>query len=350
MSNSVPVPSSPPRRWLRWCLSAVIVVLVIIIAVTLWLWVCLKRPVGAGSAQVVVVARGESFGRVARELESRRLIRSARALSLAARMNGAWRKIQFGEYRVLPSWNALEILDLLISGKVILHKVTIPEGFTINKIAAVLAKRGLAEPQSFRSLALHNAAQFSLPFRLPGASLEGYLFPDTYYFERYRSSSDLINRMLMRFNQRIWRGMLAARSGAALRMSAHQLVTLASLVEGEARKPQERRVIAGVMMNRLRAGKRLECDATIQYALGEHKTRLLFVDLKVDSPYNTYLHAGLPPGPINNPGAAAIDAALHPQPSPYYYYVARPDGSHIFSRTLQEHLAAIARLKAAGLR
>ena len=345
-----PAPAPPRRRWWKIVLLAAAGLLLIVIIAAAWLLVALKRPVGQGPAQVVVVEQGAAFGQVARDLEARGLIRSARALSLAARANGAGGRIRFGEYRLSPQMSALEMLDWLARGKVLLHKVTIPEGFTISRIADVLGRNGLADSRAFRTAALNGGQQLRVPFRVPTSSLEGYLFPDTYYLERYRSADDLVRRMLVRFYERVWLKMRTPRAADVQHLSVHQVVTLASLVEGEARRPQERGLIAGVLMNRLRVGQRLECDATVLYAMGYHKSRLTFADLKVESPYNTYLHAGLPPGPINNPGAAAIEAALHPQASPFFYYVARPDGSHIFSRTLSEHLAAIARLKRAGLR
>ncbi len=172
---------------------------------------------------------------------------------------------------------------------------------------------------------------------LPSTGLEGYLFPDTYRVRHGAPGGEIAGQMLRRFDEVVWRG-LFHEHGTYQGRSVNDIIILASLVEAEAKRDSERAVIAGVLMNRLRLGQRLECDATIQYALGkDRKQKLLYKDLEIESEYNTYKHAGLPPGPICNPGKASIEAAMNPAAVPYLYYVARPDGSHCFSRTLAEH-------------
>jgi len=180
-------------------------------------------------------------------------------------------------------------------------------------------------------------------FAPAGESLEGYLLPETYEFAYGTAAEDLVRRMVEELDRQFVKP--NADAIAASKLSLHEIVTLASLVEREAKVAADRAKIAGVLTNRLSRGMKLQCDATVQYALGEHKPRLTFADLKVDSPYNTYLHAGLPPGPIACPGIASLRAALQPERTDALFYVARPDGSHVFTRTYEEHLAAIAQIR-----
>jgi UPF0755 protein len=174
-------------------------------------------------------------------------------------------------------------------------------------------------------------------------TLEGYLFPDTYTFAKGTSARAVVRTMLDRF-EAVWRDDWTARL-AVLGITRHEAVTMASLVEKEARIADERPTIAAVYWNRVRVGMRLQADPTVQYALPEHVDRLLFVHLEVDSPYNTYRYDGLPPGPIASPGASSLAAALHPADVPYLFFVAHPDGHHEFRRTFQEHQQAIAMVR-----
>jgi len=276
---------------------------------------------------------------VAGRLERQGLIRSAFTFRLAARLGGRWPQVKQGTYLVRPGMSALRILDLFTSGRVEQLRLTVPEGWTVRDIGLLLHQRGIGDGSP---LTRQDAPRVPAGLPLPAdGRLEGYLFPDTYFTPTGAPARQfLAERMLARLDELVWRGLLGGRPAPDGR-SLHQVLTLASLVEAEAKLPRERPLIAGVLASRLRAGRRLECDATVQYALGEARRRLTYDDLEVDSPYNTYRHAGLPPGPICNPGLASIRAALHPTPVPYLYYVARPDGSHVFTRSYQEHLAAI---------
>jgi UPF0755 protein len=237
----------------------------------------------------------------------------------------------------------LRVVDVLARGEVVLHAVTIPEGFTAEQIVRTLAGRGLGDPARLRALTRNGAGQFAYDFvrRIPGGSLEGYLFPDTYYLPRFLDEREVVDRFLAQFTQVVlplWREAGAGRT-------VHEIITIASMIEREAKTTGDRPLIAGVLYNRLARGWRLEVDATVLYALGAHKSIVTFEDLKVNSRYNTYLYAGLPPGPIANPGLGAIRAALRPARTDYLFYVARPDGSHAFSRTLAEHLANVRRYR-----
>ncbi|MBI3976167.1 MAG: endolytic transglycosylase MltG [Armatimonadetes bacterium] len=297
------------------------------------------RPVaGEAPAQIVTIPRGASVQGIATLLHGAGLIRSPAAFAAAARLRGVGSRLQSGEYALSPAMSTLEILDRLASGQVLLHRLTVPEGYTAAQIAGALAARGLAEREAFLRLARAGGGRFSLPWLEGRDDLEGYLFPDTYLLPRGLPVDQIVARLLARFEERVTPDL---RRGEGL--SLHEAVIIASMVEREARLAAERPVIAGVITNRLRRGWPLEIDATVLYALGRTSGELTVADLQVDSPYNTYRRTGLPPGPISNPGLAAITAARHPAATPYLFYVLRPDGSHAFSRTFQEHQQAIRR-------
>jgi UPF0755 protein len=298
---------------------------------------------------VVDIRPGATTDEVTALLRGKGLLRNALAFRIGARLSGDGSRIKQGEYALSPTMSGARILRALVAGESIRHRFTVPEGASIKGIARALREQGLSDPDAFETAAREGAADFATEFPKPTDSLEGYLFPDTYELDRHLPPDRLVTMMLEQFDRVVWRDI--AKRGANLRgRSLHTIITLASLVEGEAKRPQERATIAGVLWNRLSQGRPLQCDATVQYALGDHKQRLTFDDLAVESPYNTYLHVGLPPGPINNPGRESIEAALNPAAVPYLYYVARADGSHVFTRTYQEHLRAIEHLRALGER
>ncbi len=304
------------------------------------------RPVGGdGAVRTVVIPPGTSTWHIGDRLARAGLVRSPRALIVAARVRGAAGGLRHGEYTFSPSQNALEIVDVLVRGEGILHRVTVPEGYTVRQIADALAAAGLVDRERFLDLALRQGRSLARATLsdLPIDSLEGYLFPDTYHLQRGLDEAAIVGHLLDRLDAAVGRDLRAAARARGLGL--HQLLTVASMVEREAQVPQERPVIAGVIYNRLDRGLRLEIDATVLYALGRHKEALSAADLAVDSPYNTYRYSGLPPGPIANPGLASIRASAAPQKTPYLYYVLRPDGGHHFSRTYQEHLDAIRRYR-----
>jgi UPF0755 protein len=301
-------------------------------------------PVDPGGAERIVIIRPGSTAReIGLRLEGAGIVRSASHFELAARARGVAHRLQEGEYRLSPSMPLLRVVDALARGEVVLHPVTIPEGFTAEQVVRALARAGLGDPGRLRTLVRDGAGQFSFDFleAVPRGSLEGYLFPETYLLPRFLGEREVIRRFLTEFDRLV----IPAWREAGMPRPLHEIVTVASMVEREARVPGDRALIAGVIYNRLARGWRLEVDATVLYALGEHKAVATYQDLKVDSPYNTYLHAGLPPGPIANPGLGAIRAALRPARTEFFFYVARPDGSHAFSRTLSEHLANVRRYR-----
>jgi len=302
-------------------------------------------PMGSGPPLLVSVDPGDSVSEVASKLWARGLIRDRNALIAAAYVTGKWRCIQAGRHELDAGMSALDMLDALCRGsRTAWHWVTIPEGYDLRQIAAKMEEERLGSAREFLAAA-QSPGRFELGFPPPQGSLEGYLFPDTYRVDSGKSEEEIIGQMIGRFEDVVWKGLFAVspeHDGRSLR----DILILASMVEWEAQLDEERPKIAGVLLNRLNRGQKLECDATVQYALGEgRKSRLMYDDLTIESDYNTYQQAGLPPGPICNPGEASIQAAMDPAKVPYLYYVARLDGSHVFSKTFAEHQAAIARVR-----
>lgn len=295
---------------------------------------------GAGTTRVVIPP-GTTFRAAADSLERNGVIGSARLFRIYASLTGQDRRIRAGTYLMTRgmSWN--EVVSALTQGTGLIRTVTVPEGMSIAGIAPLLARSLGVEPESVLVAARDSALRQRLD--VPTPTLEGYLFPDTYSFADGTTARTAVQTMVKRFEQ-VWEPAWTARL-QEIAMSRHDVVTLASIVEKEARLPQERPVIAAVYLNRLRIGMRLQADPTVQYARGQHAARLFYKDLLVDSPYNTYRHAGLPPGPIASPGRASIVAALYPAAVPYKFFVAHPDGHHEFHVDYRSHARAVAQLR-----
>ncbi len=282
-----------------------------------------------------VVPSGASLQQVSDTLSSRGIVRFPALFRLYVRMKGADSHIKAGTYELGQSSKWSETLDVLVSGRVVTLAFTIPEGWTIIQIAERLAPIVEDSAEAISQRLLDTALTDSLG--APGPTLEGYLFPETYRFAA-GVPVELVAAELFQSYRNFWSRGRRERLDS-IGMSEREIVTLASIVQAEARWVDEMPIIAAVYHNRLKRGMRLQADPTVQYALDSRKTRLLFQDIEAvaDHPYNTYTHAGLPPGPIGSPGAAAIDASLNPAQVPFLYFVARDDGRHEFSRTLVEH-------------
>jgi len=313
-----------------------------------YLWTLSPVAAGQNTGKTIIrVAPGASLNDIAALLKTHGCLRSVLAFRLHAVVTGQASKLKSGTYEASPTMSTPQLIAMLAAGRQATVTVTIPEGFTLAQIAQRLADAGLADEEPFQAAATAQAVADILQVKLPEevCSAEGYLFPETYRFTLGTAPEALVRRMLAEFEKRfitqLWEPLPAEQRWG----SVHQIVTLASLVEGEAKLDSERALIAGVLKNRLERGMRLECDATVQYALGKHHQRLTYTDLQIDSPYNTYRYTGLPPGPISNPGLDCLRAALKPAQTEYLFYVARGDGSHIFSRTYHEHLAAIRQVR-----
>ena len=307
-----------------------------------------EAPAGAGAgarAPVYLdVPRGAPLREVADRLARAGLVRNPALVTLVGRIVGPDRHIKAGEYAIRPGTGVLDLLGLLRRGMSSLDQVTIPEGLTARETARLLYAHAGVDTVAFLRLVRDPA--FAASLEVPAASLEGYLFPETYAVLRGSRAEDVV-RLMVSHGVRVLHEELS-RVSSPPPYTAHEIVTLASIVEAEAHDPRERARIAAVYYNRLHHGMRLQADPTVAYALGRRPDRILLRDLEVDSPYNTYRNYGLPPGPICNPGRAALEATLAPEPGTRaLYFVARGDGTHQFSATLREHERAIARIRGA---
>ena len=309
-------------------------------ALTLVLGACGGMSEGEGDKIRVEVPRGASMSQVADSLAAHDIVDGAFAFRLYARFKGKAGSIKAGtyEFRRGAGWDRL--LDDLANGRVVNDRLVIPEGWDIRRIAPGLADIAGVPEDSVQTMLFDT----SMPgrFGVPGPTLEGYLFPATYTFPVNAPLDSLVARIVARYRD-VWTPERRARADS-MGMSEREVITLASIVEAEARRPEELRTISAVYHNRLRRNYPLQADPTVQYALGERQARLLYahIDSSAENPYNTYRRPGLPPGPIGSPGEAAIDAALDPDTVSYFFFVARPDGSHVFTRTFAEHQRAVA--------
>ena len=352
MPNTRPKTSltNAPRRVRR---SASLLVLLLVAALTVAGGVlgtlALMAPVSGNAkapAVLVSIPPGKSARQIGEILAKNHLIRNPLAFVFASRLDHLSGEMHAGRYLLSPAMPPRQIAALMALGETAGNTITVPEGFTLKQIARRLGSAGLCSESEFLTLATTEGRSFHVDrWTPPEASLEGYLFPDTYTVPKGASAREIIEQMLQSFHARVIvpYGARMARAPGGLA----DTITLASLVEREAETDSDRPLIAAVYRNRLALGMRLQCDATVQYALPQHKSRLFYSDLRVDSAYNTYKHAGLPPTPIACPGLPSIEAALHPASVEFLFYVAGPDGRHhIFSRTLAEQSAAIARVRA----
>jgi UPF0755 protein len=289
----------------------------------------------------VVVPRGSNLRVAAESLHKAHVIRNVTLFRIYGMLKGRDRSIRPGTYLVQPSMSWGQLLDVLHSGKGIEPSITIPEGWGLVQIAPQLA-RVLHVPLDSVQAAVRDTALLHA-LDIPTPTLEGYLFPDTYVVPEGTSPRQAVRLMVNRFQQvwqPAWDSVLQKRA-----MSRNDVMALAAIVEKEARLPEERPVIAAVYMNRVKAGMLLQADPTVQYAIGHHVARVLYRDLEIDSPYNTYKYTGLPPGPIASPGKPSIIAALNPATVPYRYFVAHPDGHHEFTVTFAQHVEAVKRAR-----
>ncbi|HYU53347.1 MAG TPA: endolytic transglycosylase MltG, partial [Gemmatimonadaceae bacterium] len=312
-----------------------------LVAVCVLAAACTGQPRGAPTR--VIVPRGATFGQAADSLARAGIVGSPRLFRLYGRITGGDRNIKPGTYLLKHGTPWTDIVSALNGGHGLVNTITIPEGYTLAEIAPRLA-RTLKVPVESVQVAFRDTAMIAR-LDIPNPTLEGYVFPDTYAFPVGTTARQAVREMVYAFERR-WKPEYDS-SLVDLNINRNDLVTMASIVEKEARVPEERPVIAAVYYNRLRRGMLLQADPTIQYALGHHVGRVLYKDLAVESPYNTYIHKGLPPGPVASPGAASLKAAANPANVPYLYFVATPDGHHEFRMTLEQHTNAVRQVRAA---
>lgn len=292
-----------------------------------------------------IVRNGESAYQVADHLYDEGIIKNSRVLKIAFRLLYSSEEMQSGKYKFSTDMSGFTILKDLVSGKGKSYVIiTIPEGYTVDQIADLLEKKLIGSGENFKNLAKTTKNPFlnDEPSSDVIYPLEGYLFPDTYHlYLEQPAEEELISAMLENFDIKT----KDLRADLESNMTSEEWVILASLVEREVRKQDEQEIVIGIFWKRLQIDMALQSCASIQYILGEQKPELTIADTQISSPYNTYLHSGLTPGPVSNPGLAALRASLHPKETEELFFVARPDGSHIFSKTYKEHLAAIQSLE-----
>lgn len=298
----------------------------------IWLLV-MQRPLGDGQRVYgLTVPKGAGFAQIAQDLERQQIIRSALHFRIVGRLRGLDRRMQPGDYRLTNAMKPGEILEKMASGVTDARKFPVPEGYSMFQVAELAEKQGLFTRDSF--LQVCRDKQLLAELGINAQSVEGYLFPGTYLVGFQMDARGLVAEMVREFRHRT-AGL--EQQIASSGMSLHQVVTLASMVEKEAVVPEEKPLIASVFRNRIKLGMPLQSDPTAIYGVRAFGGTVTKQDLQRQSPYNTYRVKGLPPGPIGNPGMDAIKSVLQPARTDYLYFVARKDGTHQFSRTLQEH-------------
>ena len=297
------------------------------------------RPASQDSRSITFeVQPGMTLKQVTLELFNQRLILSPSAFQAIAYIQDKEKQIMVGEFSLSPSMLPTEIILRLTSGKTILYPLTIPEGYRITEIASLLDTQGLASSEVF--ILQTQDKDLIKSMDIPTDSLEGYLFPETYYLSKLTPEKKIVQKMLNTFKEKVLKSQLL-KSTKETPLSLHEIITLASLIEKETGLDSERKLISSVFHNRLRKNMRLQTDPTVIYAIEKFDGNIRKRDLKIDSPYNTYRYKGLPPGPISSPGIKSIEAAIFPIKSNHLYFVSRQDGSHHFSSTLVEHNQAV---------
>jgi len=298
-------------------------------------WDYLTSPLNC--TKIIFIRPGWSFKKVVNELKQQKILHCPLFFWTWGIIKGVTTKIKPGEYLIKPNITPLELLENFVNGKcVIKYKIVIPEGATIKQIAKILAKKGLIDEDKFLKLAYN--PNFVQNLGIKSKSIEGYLFPTTYFLAKGLSEKKIIEIMVKEF-KKIYKKY--AKKAKQKNLSCHEVVTLASIVEKETSISEEKPLIASVFLNRLHLDMPLQADPTVIYALPKFNGKLKKEDLKYPSPYNTYLIKGLPPTPICSPGEEAIKAVVNAPKTSYLYFVAKGNGRHHFSRTLKEHIMAI---------
>jgi UPF0755 protein len=304
--------------------------LVVVLAVGAWVGWVLVVPVSPSGQKFVLLRSGYSSRKIASELKYAGVIRSEDAFLLWHYFHHKG-LLKAGEYLFEKPGNAITVHQRLVRGDIYVHTVVIPEGYTLFDIAQAIQDAGLGKRQEFLSVARSQTALIH-DLDPEARSLEGYLFPNTYQFTRTQSMQDMLATMLKEFRQ------VAQQIG--LNFDLHRIVTMASIIEKETAVPEERPLVASVYYNRLEKSIALDADPSVIYAElleGNYQGALHHADMQIPSPYNTYRHAGLPPGPIANPGKSSLEAAMHPASTDYYYFVSNGNGHHRFACSLEEH-------------
>jgi UPF0755 protein len=296
-----------------------------------------KAPNTAPVEQLVVVQSGQGFKPLSASLYQKGIILSPVKFRLFARIRGYDKHIKAGEYMLSSAMTPEKILETMVDGKVLLHRLTIPEGYNLRQIARAVENAGFATEADFLKAA--DDPDFVHAKGIDAQTFEGYLYPDTYYFPKGFTPENIISAMVKRFWS-VFKPEWKERA-KTLGMTIHQVITLASIIEKETAVADERPIISSVFHNRLKRNMRLESDPTVIYGMGDYNGNITRKDLERPTPYNTYTKKGLPPGPISNTGAKAIEAALYPADGKFLYFVSKNNGTHHFSTNFKDHSRAV---------
>jgi UPF0755 protein len=340
-----PKPEAPRKQRFFLILAAALLLVWVSSCGLAWWWIHqLDIPFHGyrETSKVLWIPSGSHTRQILQQLETEGIVPQHRQYLAYAYLwwRGNRGGIKAGEYQFSQSPSLREVLEILIQGKIFYRSLTIPEGWDLRQVQEILASKGFGAPQEIQLL-LHNPEPIKKMDSL-ATDLEGYLYPDTYFYTRDTTAREIVNRMVQRFQNAFTS--IRQRRAQELGFSIREVVVLASLIEKETSLPAERPLISAVFHRRLKLGIRLQCDPTVIYAsshIGKYDGVIRQSDLNLDSPYNTYRIVGLPSGPIANPGEASLEAALQPAESDYLYFVATGDGGHRFSTTLIEHNKAV---------
>jgi UPF0755 protein len=341
LKTSTDAPAGPGRP-MRGGLYAVLGLLGLFAALQLW-WVTTGAPGVANGPRIVEIPPHLGLLGIARRLDEAGVIRSPFGFALLALIQGSARSLKAGEYEVPQGANTFAVLSLLEGGKVLKHTVLLREGFTLAELAHAVEAEGLGSAADV--VRVGQDPLFLRTLEIPAPSVEGYLFPDSYQFVKGVPPEEILERMVTRMRGQLTPAILKAAEDRGI--NAHQLLTVASVIEGEGVEPSERPRFSAVCWNRLLRVMPLQGDPTVQYAVGKGRQALTRDDLQVEHPFNTYRRLGLPPGPIASPGLPAIQAAANPARVNYLYFVALGDRRHQFSQSLADHNDAVARYRLA---
>jgi len=331
-------------KYQRFILPGVIalgvVLLVFVLSISYYL-VFLNLPMNKKGTEITfVVAKGDGVRVIAANLQKDKLISQDFTFLVYLKLSGQASNIQAGDYKLSASMSPLTIADILTKGRVSSKKITIPEGWNIDDIGTYLEKQNVVTKADFANATQKSYSYDFLADKPAGQGLEGYLFPDTYQISATANAETIVKLLLDNFGEKLTPDLRAAISKSG--MNIYETVTLSSIVEREVSKPEDRKVVAGIFLNRLNTGMALESCATIQYILKSNEERFTYEQTRVESPYNTYLYPGLPVGPIGNPGIDSIRAVLFPEKTDYLYFFS-VSGTTYYSKTLDEHEAKIAK-------
>lgn len=326
----------------RLCRFCLLLLFLSLLAAAGWLYLYAVTPLAPGdeSGRTVLIPSGATLPAIQRILVKEELVADDFRFRLLARLLQVGRRLQAGEYHLARSLSPAQLLFELESGRIVQRSVTIPEGANLKEVATILAADGWVAREEFLRL-VRDPDFVHQQMRVAAASLEGYLFPDTYYLTRGMEGREIVAMMVARLRSQLTELGIDEKGKVGQGFTLHQVLTLASIVEKETATPSERPLIARVFLNRLNRGMRLQTDPTVIYGLASFDGNLTRKDLRTPTPFNTYIIRGLPPGPIANPGRASIEAVLHPAAGAYLYFVSKNDSTHYFSKTLAEHNRAV---------